>query len=83
MCQLDIIEICMIRLNTLKIPSEAFITLRWCELCGEGIVEGVTHQLSGRTDGRMDILTNVRNITPFYRTLSPIGAVALLPPIKT
>ena len=40
----------------------------------------------GTTDGRTDKQTNKRTdgrkITPFYRTLSPIGAVALLPPIK-
>ena len=34
---------------------------------------------NGRTDGR----TNGRKISPFYRTLSPIGAAALPPPMKT
>merc|ERR1712015_331204 len=33
----------------------------------------------GRTDGQ----TNVRKISPFYRTLSPIRAAALPPPMKT
>ena len=32
-----------------------------------------------RTDGQ----TNVRKISPFYRTSSPIGAAALPPPMKT
>ena len=38
---------------------------------GEGV--------DGRTDGR----TDKRKISPFYRTLSPIGAAALPPPMKT
>ena len=33
----------------------------------------------GETDGR----TDVRKISPFYRTLSLIGATVLLPPKKT
>ena len=33
----------------------------------------------GSTDGRMD----GRKISPFYRTLSSIGAAALPPPMKT
>ena len=41
----------------------------------------------GRTDGWMDgqtdEQTNERKISPFYRTLSPIGAAALPPPMKT
>ena len=35
--------------------------------------------MDGRTDGR----TKERKISPFYRTLSPIGAAALPPPMKT
>ena len=34
---------------------------------------------NGQTDGR----TNERKISQFYRTLSPIGAAALPPPMKT
>ena len=34
-------------------------------------------------DGRMDIRKNGQIISPFYRTLSPIGAAALLPLMKT
>ena len=33
----------------------------------------------GQTDGR----TDEWKISPFYRTSSPIGAAALLPPMKT
>ena len=40
--------------------------------------------LAGRLRGhkRMDGQANIRKISPFYRTLSPIGAAALLPPWK-
>ena len=38
---------------------------------------------NGRTDGWTDGRTNGRKISPFYRTLSPIGAAALPPPMKT
>ena len=34
-------------------------------------------------DGRTDKQTNRWKISPFYRTLSPIGAAALPPPMKT
>ena len=49
---------------------------------------GPFSQTDGRTDGRTDRRTYVRKISPFYRTLSPIGAAALLPkgssrPIKS
>ena len=37
----------------------------------------------GGMDGRTDELTNGRKISPFYRTLSPIGAAALPAPMKT
>ena len=40
---------------------------------------GPFSQTDGRTDGRTDRRTYVRKISPFYRTLSPIGAAALLP----
>ena len=40
-------------------------------------------QRGERTDGRMDGWTNGRKISPFYRTLSPIGAAALPLPMKT
>ena len=39
--------------------------------------EGGDVQTYGRTDGR------TYKISPFYRTLSPIGAAALPPPMKT
>ena len=39
--------------------------------------------LEGGMDGRTDERTNGRKISPFYRTLSPIGAAALPPPMKT
>ena len=35
--------------------------------------------MDGWADGQM----NKRKISPFYRTLSPIGAAALPPPMKT
>ena len=31
----------------------------------------------------MNEQTNIQKISPFYRTLSPIGAAALPPPMKT
>merc|ERR1712183_125856 len=37
----------------------------------------------GGSDGRTNGQTNVWKNSPFYRTLSPIGAAALPPPIKT
>ena len=37
----------------------------------------------GGTNGRTDGRTNKQKISPFYRTLSPIGAAALPPPMKT
>ena len=37
----------------------------------------------GGTDGRTDEHTDGRKISPFYRTLSPIRAAALPPPMKT
>ena len=37
----------------------------------------------GGTDGQTNKWTNRRKISPFYRTLSPIGAAALPPPMKT
>ena len=33
--------------------------------------------------GGTDVQTNRRKISPFYRTLSPIGAATLPPPMKT
>ena len=30
----------------------------------------------GRTDGRTDVRTDGRNLSPFYRTSSPVGAAA-------
>ena len=36
-----------------------------------------------RTDGWTDERTDERKISPFYKTLSPIGAAALPPPMKT
>ena len=50
----------------------------------DGQTDGWTDgQTDGRTDGRMDKRTDGRKISPFYRTLSPIGAAALPPPMKT
>ena len=41
----------------------------------------LTHLRSfSSTDGRTDVWTDGRKISPFYRTLSPIGAAALLQP---
>ena len=37
----------------------------------------------GGTDGWTDERTDGWKISPFYRTLSPIGAAALPPPMKT
>ena len=37
----------------------------------------------GGTDGHTDGRTNKQKISPFYRTLSPIGAAALLPAMET
>ena len=39
--------------------------------------------MSQRGDGRADGRTDERKISPFYRTLSPIGDAALPPPMKT
>ena len=36
-----------------------------------------------QSGGRMDGWTYEQKISPFYRTLSPIGAAALPPPMKT
>ena len=38
--------------------------------------EQMDGRMDGRTDGRTDGQTNERKISPFYRTSSPIGAVA-------
>ena len=35
------------------------------------------------SEGGMNGQTNGRKISPFYKTLSPIGAAALPPPMKT
>ena len=40
----------------------------------EGQPEG-----GGQTDGQMDRRTGGQNFSPFYRTLSPVRAAALLP----
>ena len=44
-----------------------------------GLTPGWMAQRGGRTNGR----TDGRKISPFYRTLSPTGAAALPPPMKT
>ena len=37
----------------------------------------------GGTDRQTNRQTDIQKISPFYRTLSPIGAAALPPPMKT
>ena len=50
----------------------------------DGQMDGQTDsRMDGQTDGRTDRRTNGRKISPFYRTLSPIGPAALPPPMKT
>ena len=47
----------------------------------DGRMDGQTDgQMDGRTDGWMDKQMDGRKISPFYRTLSPIGAAASLQP---
>ena len=49
-----------------------------------GGMDGWTDSQTNRwKDGRMNGQTDKRKISPFYRTLSPIGAAALPPPMKT
>ena len=40
-------------------------------------------RMDGRTNGRTEKQKDRQKISPFYKTLSPIGAAALLPPKKT
>ena len=50
----------------------------------DGWIDGWTDkQKDGQMDGRTDGWTDGWKILPFYRTLSPIGATALVPPMKT
>ena len=50
----------------------------------DGRVEGWTvGWMDGRMNGWTDEQTDKWKISPFYRTLSPIGAAALPPPMKT
>ena len=39
--------------------------------------------MDGRTNGRTEKQKDRQKISPFYKTLSPIGAAALPPPMKT
>ena len=40
-------------------------------------------RMDGWTNGRTEKQKDRQKISPFYKTLSPIGAAALLPPKKT
>ena len=57
-------------------PAWLGLRLAWLAL-------GPSRGGNGQTDGRMDGWMDGRKISPFYRTLSPIGAAALPPPMKT
>merc|ERR1712212_1115655 len=50
---------------------------------GQAWLDGPEGGTDGQMDGRTNKQTNVRKISPFYRTLFPIGAAALPPPMKT
>ena len=77
---LKFVKICSPRL----IPGWLGIRPGWMTLRGVWMDGQMDGQMDGRTvgqrDGGMDGQTD--NISPFYRTSSPIEAAVLLPPMK-
>ena len=63
----------------------SFVQVSWLAGWASGLA-GWASGLAGWPrggNGRMDVRTDERKISPFYRTSSPIGAAALPPPVKT
>ena len=54
----------------------------WADIWASSWLAGPQAWLDG-PEGGADGWTDGQKISPFYRTLSPIGAAALLPPMKT